>query len=183
MLTLGMGAQACNPKDPRCASINVLVAGLGYSGSLAELQMGCRGRARGNHPDELDARSAAQLMGIKPGSAAWPKVVAAWDMYVDEACGAEEIVALLLAAYKLAWDKRHPGKELDEVVARFKSGGRDSIQAEAQQISDDVNRVMGPLMQSMVASAAENYESRIKGAIGFAGLEAPNTSICIAPAR
>ncbi len=165
-LLVGTGvSMACDTKDSRCRASKDLVETLKYKESISELQMGCRGRAAAMSPDNLLVNRPAMLLGIKKGTEGWEQLNKAFDMYLEEACGSDEVIYLLLAGYRVAWDAAMPGEQLEKSLAKAKDGGKEAVAEDMQAISKEVNRVLGPLIASMENFANSNYSTRIKGVL------------------
>jgi len=174
-------ALACDPKLPRCQKINQLLDGMGYRERIAAVQMECRGKATRMSPESIAANRPAMLMGIEKGTPSWTQVNKAYDDFIEEACGSEELLYLVLSGYRYAWDARVPEGELEAVLAALRQKGPEGIQEHATFVSKRVNDVLMPLLVRMAALAEKNYQARIKGIVGGEALEIAEGDMCEAP--
>lgn len=174
-------AWACDPKTPRCQKLNELLDLMGYKDRIATVQMECRGRAARFNPENLAKRRPAMLMGIEKDTPSWTRLYKAFDDFVEEACGSEEVLYLLLAGYRYAWDTRLPGKDLDGAVAAIKAKGPAVATEDAVFVSKRVNDVMLPLLERMANVAEYNYQARIKGILTGEALEIADGDMCEPP--
>lgn len=154
-------AAACDSSKPRCQLLNEMVDVLKYEQAIAAVQTRCETRAQSWRPDRVPARDRRILFGINKESAQWEGAMEAHETYVAEACGGEEIKGLILEGYRIAWDGRAPGEKLAGALAKVKASGRDGAKADAEQVSADVNRAIGPLLAGMSRAAMKNYENRL----------------------
>lgn len=169
---------ACNVGDPRCKLSNELIDVLKYKEALAELQMGCRGKAVSMNPESLKANSPGVLMGIVENTNEWTQLGRAYEMFVDEACGGDEVMYLFMASYRQSWDKRLPGAKLNEALSIAKVSGKAGLADDASAVTAEVSRVIGPLIDQMTRFAEFNYSARIKGVVAGEALMLVDSGVC-----
>lgn len=155
-------ANACDQKSPRCQSLNELVVSMGYAAGIGQARAACEVAAGAWEPDRMPMGSRHILKGLNKSSEDWPKVEDAFQTYVSEACGGAEIEYLILEGYRIAWDARAPGAALEAAVKAVRSGTQsEQLAGTAKQVSLDVNRAIGPLLEGMTTAAMRNYQNRL----------------------
>lgn len=166
LLTLAASsAYACKPGTERCKTINNILELMEYQSAIAQVQMACRGKAAAMHPEQLRKSSPHLLMGVLPASPKWSQVVKAHEDYIEEACGGDEVVYLLLGGYQAAWDAQTPGAKVGEVLEKVKKGGKGEVVEDARVVTERVNQIMQPLLTAMVNLAQSNFAARMHGIV------------------
>ena len=162
-LSLGQEAAfACDNKTARCQKLNEMVVAMDYAAGIGKARAACEQRALGWRPDSMPLGQRHILKGLNKASADWPKVEEAFTTYVQEACGGQEIEYLILEGYRIAWDGRAPAAALDAALNEVRAGsGEVRVKATVGQVSLDVNKAIGPLLESMAAAAMRNYQNRL----------------------
>lgn len=176
-------AAACDPKTPRCQKVDQLIDVLGYRDQVALMQMQCRGKAQKMRPEQLEKTRPAMMMGLIKNTGSWEQLNRAYGMYVDEACGGEELVALVMGAYRYAWNNRLPEASLEAGLVKAKAQGRSALSDDADFVRKQMNQVILPLLVRMELVAQDRYEARIKGIVSGEALEIAEGEMCADDAR
>ena len=104
---------ACAPGDRQCRNAEELVQRLDYASSLAHVRNICVQSLSALHPDRAVAEEPGALLGLTPASPAWPRVLAAFEAFVQEACGGDALAKVLLERYSDSWAKNLNDKQLE----------------------------------------------------------------------
>ncbi len=162
-LAASSSSMACDSTKPRCQSLNELVKVLKYDEGIAAAQASCEANATAMRPETLNRVRPGMLMGINAASPRWNDAQEAYGQYVEDACGGVEIQGLILEGYRIAWDTRAPGEQLEKVLTAAKTSGMQGVKEQAALVSADVNRVIGNLLGQMSVAAERDYGIKLAG--------------------
>jgi hypothetical protein len=160
LLVLGsMCAQqtwACDVTQPKCVAVNKILDKLQYRETLLEAQRGCSINAEERSPKALAKSGVLKLLGIKNTDA--ESLSEAHDRFVSAACGAEEVIQVILNIYRNEWLVAEGEADLQKMAAV----GVEIDRVKRAKIGEAARVKAATLLIAMQAKASEEYEDDMK---------------------
>ena len=133
---LASGTPAAPADEPRLAAADKAER---YVGLLFEANMAksnyesCKHEMELNGPEKSLERSPESMGGLNHSSPQWPRFVAAWDRYTEEACSKVNDPAIYRAAYLRVVRETMTDKDLD-IALRMLSSGEGHLWYEKEKV-------------------------------------------------
>jgi len=108
---------AAAPRD----AVDEFIEMAGLSRAVEQNRLDCRKEMERYSPASAVLENPAAYGDIKPGVAQWPRLIAAWERYVEDWCASSSDVGLYRRLYGEAWRERFKEGEIDAAVRFFKT--------------------------------------------------------------